>query len=126
MTELTDLTELKCQSIIPTSMPKRVSPIVENCIIRSYFEGKGRDETAEICGSSGGTVSSDWREFERKIGPPGGDLRDLAVKMRKMNLTIGDASRGASLYGLLQEIGVEEEGLKTFSKDLARALRPRD
>ena len=59
--------ELKCQSIPSISMPKWVSPEVENCIIRSYFEGKGRDETAEICGSSGGKVSSDWREFERKI-----------------------------------------------------------
>ena len=87
------MTELKCQRIIPTSMPKRVSSKVENCIIRSYFEGKRRDETSQICGTSDGKVSSDWKEFERKIGPPGADLRDLAVKMRKLNLTIGDASR---------------------------------
>ncbi|MEE9282752.1 MAG: hypothetical protein V3U49_01600 [Nitrososphaerales archaeon] len=101
-------------------MPKRVSPVVENCIIRRYFEGKGRDETAEICGSSGGKVSSDWREFETKIGPAGVDLKDLAVKMRKMNLTIGEASRGASVNGLLQEIGVEEEGL-TFLENFYNA-----
>lgn len=63
-------------------MPKWVSPEVENCTIRSYFERKGRDETAKDCGSSTGKVSSVWREFERKIGPPGADLRDLAVKMR--------------------------------------------
>jgi len=121
LTDLTDLTELKCQCVIPISMPKWVSPQVENCIIRSYFEGKSRDETAEFCGSSGGKVSSDWREFETKIGPPGADLRDLAVKMRKMNLTVGEASRGASVYGLLQKIGVEEEGLETFLKNFYNA-----
>ena len=121
MTDLTDLTELKCQCVIPTSMPKRVSPEVENCTIRSYFEGHSRDETVEICGSSAGKVSTDWRELERKIGQAGVDLRDLAVKMRKMNLTIGEASRGANVYGLLQQIRVEEEGLETFLKNFYNA-----
>ncbi len=97
-------------------MPKRLLPGVDDAIIRCYFKGYSRDETVEECGSSAGTVSGAWQMLEHKIGPEGRALRELAQKLRLLDLTVADADKGAVVASLHQKLGVDLDSAESFLK----------
>lgn len=100
------------------------------CITASYFRGLGRDETATSCNASGGSVTNVWRELEEIIGLEGKKIRDLAVLLRKNNLTSTEAIRGSENFRKLVKIGVDPDNMDSFTdvlykKSIERGMSPK-
>ena len=98
----------------------------EICVRRSYFEGLNREETHNRCGLSTGTVSSIWISLKDEIGRAGIATRDLAIQLKKLNLTPGEAMRGSNIYNLVEKLGIKEEAFETFAKDFYDASVRKD
>lgn len=93
----------------------------EACVRRSYFEGLSRDDTHKKCGPATGTVTNIWKRLKDEIGLAGVATRDLAVQLKKLDLTPGDALRGSNIWSLVQRLGIKEAAFETFVKDFYEA-----
>jgi len=87
--------------------------------------GLTRDETARRCSKSGGTVSGVWHELEALIGPDGQAASDAVIPLLKLNLSPGEAARGARIFSLMRRLGVKEEGIGRFVEELYEAFQAR-
>jgi len=103
-------------------MPSRLLLEADVCIGRGYFMGLTRDETARRCSKSGGTVSGVWHELEALIGPDGQAASDAVIPLLKLNLSPGEAARGARIFSLMRRLGVKEEGIGRFVEEFLKCL----
>ena len=123
-TKMTNLTD---------EMPRRrVAKELEAQAIRLRLHGYTRDEISEKLGISAGTVSKILKNFESLANREGIEMAageygveddvafliDLAIQLRKHNLTPAEAKAGARLLKRLQSLGIDEKDLETYTNRL--------
>ncbi len=94
----------------------------EICVRRSYFEGLNREETHKSCGPSAGTVSGIWARLKDEIGPTGIATRDLAIQLKKLNITPREAMRGSNIYSLVENLGDQGGGFRDVCHGLLQRV----
>lgn len=119
-------------------MPKPLSEETRSQIVKLHLAGETRGSIAEKLGVSEGAVWNVIKEFtdEHKKDPKTVEkafrvdqelaaLRELAVRLKKLELSVADARAGAGLLERLRELDVDEEGLSSFVSDLYRSAKGR-
>jgi hypothetical protein len=101
-------------------MSWRVREEEEIQIIRAYLRGDTRDPAATDAGRSAGKVSDIWTRFKSIIGTEGIILRNLAINLRKLDVTAKEASDGARIVSTLKKFGVTD--LSRVETSLSKAL----
>ncbi|MGI0044686.1 MAG: hypothetical protein ACRD47_13350, partial [Nitrososphaeraceae archaeon] len=96
-------------------MPARLPESLTDAVVQKWLEGSSRDKIAEQCGISAGAVSGVILNWKQCIGiDRANQLRDLALGLKKMNLSISQCADGARIYRILTEVGVEEYDIERF------------
>jgi len=126
-------------------MPRRrLTKELETQAIRLRLQGYTRDEISGRLGISAGTVSKILKNFETLANREGIDMAageygvedevasliDLAIQLRKHNLTPAEAEAGVRLLERLRSLGVDEKDLEAYTNRLyiesrKTGLRPR-
>ena len=109
---------------------EKVSAKKRMTAVRSYLAGMSYDEIAAKASVSKGTVANVISDLKAGRVPEAGDvseqldlLRELAVDMRKSELTPGRATVGIAALSRLQEFGLEPAEIERFA-DVCHTLTP--
>lgn len=96
-------------------MPKKISNTIRSAVKQKWLEGLTRDQIAAECGLSGGGVSGIVFEWSRSIGTDLADqLRELSVGLKRLGLTVLDCAKGLRTYKILQDLGVDDNDVRSF------------
>jgi hypothetical protein len=91
-------------------MPRFISPNEKSSVIGDWLEGETREKIAIKHKIGSGTVYNIVYEWSNKIGIEKAKiLRELAVKLNKNKLTVGDCAKGFRMVMIFKKYGIKEE-----------------
>ena len=102
-------------------MTLKIPEYVEQNIIRNWLLGKSRDEIATEDDTSTGSVSNIIKKFIDRLGQCDAEtIRELAIQIKKVNLTPKDCAIGFRVNKILENIGIanEEMNIESFLKEI--------
>ena len=104
-------------------MTQKLSNYIERNVRQGWLRGKNRDEIAIECGISTGSVSNITKKFIDSLGEyDAGTIRELAIQLKKADLTPKDCAIGFQVNKILEKIGIaneeEKKNIVVFLKEI--------
>ena len=91
-------------------MPKIISPEDKLAAIGNWLDGETREDIALNNRIASGSVYNIVQEWSNRIGTEKAEvLRELAVKLKKNGLTVGDCARGFRMVMVFKKYEIEED-----------------
>jgi len=91
-------------------MTQKIPDYIERNVIQGWLLGKSRDEIAIECSISTGSVSNIIKKFVDNLGQYDAEtIRELAIQIKKANLTPKACAIGFRVNKLLDNIGITNE-----------------
>jgi hypothetical protein len=98
-----------------SSMGAGIPDSVKSTVTQKWLAGMSRDAIAAECGLSGGAVSGIIANWKHTVGADHAyQLRELAVALKNMGLTLSEAAKGVRVFNIMSNLGVDEEYLESF------------
>ena len=105
-------------------MTLKIPEYVEQNIIRNWLLGKSRDKIAAEDNTSTGSVSNIIKKFIDRLGQCDAEtIREMAIQIKKANLTPKDCAIGFRVNKILENIGIaneEEKNIEAFLIEIDR------
>lgn len=101
-------------------MSDKIGSFTEVMVRHNWLKGLSRDENAEYCGISSGSVSNIVKKFiDSPTGYDIAAIRDFVVKVRKENLSINECALGYRFASILGALGISDDDnqLRIFIND---------
>jgi hypothetical protein len=100
-------------------MPARLPDNYKSLVIQAWLNGEQRDKIAGDNGLSAGSVTNIIKEWRAALGPPTADaLRQLAVTLKRVDITAARCALGSRIATILLRIGVKEDSFESFILDV--------
>lgn len=105
-------------------MPAMLSGSIKFQVIRQWLQGMPRNDIAAEDGISYGAVTNIVNDWRRNLGlVEANELRDLAVILKKLNITAPQCADGFRIVSIMQRLGIAEDCFESFILDVYNRCR---
>lgn len=98
-------------------MSNRIPHEIKVKVVRDWLSGFSRNHIAKTNGMGEGTISAIIKEFSSEI-PDLDLLREVAVMLKKNNLSISQFAKAIRLENILSSLSVSEEQVRSFIENI--------
>ena len=105
-------------------MPSKLPSNISSQVVQQWLKGEKRDKIAVYNGLSAGAVTNIVNEWRQALGFSSADeLRDLAVVLRKIDITPVQCAVGYRVAMMMNRLGIEEDSFEFFMSDIYRRCK---